>query len=73
LRIHGDTDNQDYWNFGRVDELRYSNARHAAARDFPTFDLDKTGPRNSSHPARAEIDVRAHGRGLHGSAAVAFF
>jgi hypothetical protein len=70
--IHGDTDKRDYWNFGRVDGLKYSNARHAAARDFPTFDLDKTGPRNSSQPAPKSTPGRM-GEGFTDVPPVAFF
>jgi hypothetical protein len=38
--IHGAPCNHNYWDFGTVDEARYSYARDVAARGFPTFAID---------------------------------
>jgi hypothetical protein len=38
--IHGAPCNHHCWNFGTVDEARYSYARDVAARGFPTFAID---------------------------------
>jgi hypothetical protein len=50
LLIHGATYNHDYWDFGTIDDVRYSYARDFAARGFPTFAIDLLGAGLSSHP-----------------------
>jgi len=57
LLIHGATYNHEYWNFGIVNEKRYSYSRSMAVRGFPTFALDELGAGNSSRPPSDQMTI----------------
>ena len=59
LLIHGSTYNRGYWNFGRVNGIRYSYSRDVAARGFPTFALDELGSGNSAIPPSGRMTIEA--------------
>jgi pimeloyl-ACP methyl ester carboxylesterase len=59
LLIHGATYTHDYWDFGRVDENRYSYARDVAAHGFPTFAIDLLGSGDSSHPPSDQLTAQS--------------
>jgi pimeloyl-ACP methyl ester carboxylesterase len=58
LLIHGATYDRSYWDFGRIDGIRYSYARDVAAAGYPTFAIDEIGTGASSHPASTQITIQ---------------
>jgi pimeloyl-ACP methyl ester carboxylesterase len=63
--VHGAFYNHDYWDFGKVDGIRYSYARAVAARGFPTFAFDLLGAGASSHPASDQLTAQAEAYVTH--------
>ena len=59
LLIHGATYNHDYWDFGKIDAVRYSYARDVAAHGFPTFAFDQLGSGSSSRPSSDLLTTQA--------------
>jgi pimeloyl-ACP methyl ester carboxylesterase len=64
LLVHGATYNHLYWNFpyGRG---YYSYVDAATAAGYATFDVDRVGEGNSSHPPSAGLDLTAGAVALH--------
>ena len=59
LLIPGATYTHDYWDFGVVDDIRYSYARSVAADGIATFAIDPLGTGASSRPASRKITAQA--------------
>ena len=58
LLIPGATYDHRYWDFGTINGRRYSYARGAAARGYPTFAIDMPGTGDSSTPPSSEITIQ---------------
>jgi hypothetical protein len=59
LLIPGATYTHHYWDFGKVDGIRYSYARSVAAGGFATFAIDTLGTGDSSHPVSTALTAQA--------------
>jgi pimeloyl-ACP methyl ester carboxylesterase len=64
LLVHGVTYNHLYWNFPYGNGY-YSYVDAATAAGYATFDVDRIGDGNSSHPPSADIDLNAGAVSLH--------
>jgi pimeloyl-ACP methyl ester carboxylesterase len=64
LLVHGATYNHLYWNFPYGNGY-YSYADAATAAGYATFDIDRIGDGNSSHPPSAQLDLNAGAVALH--------
>ena len=64
LLVHGVTYNHLYWDFPYGDGY-YSYVDAATAAGYATFDVDRVGDGNSSHPPSADIDLNAGAVALH--------
>ena len=64
LLVHGVTYNHLYWNFPYGNGY-YSYVDAATAAGYATFDVDRIGDGNSSHPPSADIDLNAGAVALH--------
>jgi len=64
LLVHGVTYNHLYWNFPYGNGY-YSYVDAATAAGYATFDIDRIGDGNSSHPPSADIDLNAGAVTLH--------
>ena len=64
LLVHGVTYNHLYWNFPYGNGY-YSYVDAATAAGYATFDIDRIGDGNSSHPPSAAIDLNAGAVTLH--------
>jgi alpha-beta hydrolase superfamily lysophospholipase len=64
LLVHGATYNHLYWNFPYGNGY-YSYAGAATAAGYATFDIDRIGAGNSSHPPSAGLDLAAGAVALH--------
>jgi len=64
LLVHGATYNHLYWNFPYGDGY-YSYVDAATAAGYATFDVDRIGAGNSSHPPSAALTVDAAAVALH--------
>ncbi len=64
LLAHGATYNHLYWDFPYGGGY-YSYADAATAAGYATFDVDRIGEGNSSHPPSAGIDLNAGAVALH--------
>jgi hypothetical protein len=62
--VHGVTYNHLYWDFPYGDGY-YSYVDAATAAGYATFDVDRVGDGNSSHPPSADIDLNAGAVALH--------
>jgi pimeloyl-ACP methyl ester carboxylesterase len=65
LLIHGATNTHAYWDFGRVDGIRYLYARDVAAHGFPTFAVDLLGSGSSSHPPSDQLTAQVEAYVAH--------
>ena len=64
LLVHGATYNHLYWNFPYGNGY-YSYVGAATAAGYATFDIDRIGAGNSSHPPSASLDLTAGAVALH--------
>ena len=64
LLVHGATYNHLYWNFPYGNGY-YSYVDAATAAGYATFDVDRIGAGNSSHPSSAALTVDAAAVALH--------
>jgi pimeloyl-ACP methyl ester carboxylesterase len=64
LLVHGATYNHLYWNFPYGDGY-YSYVDAATAAGYATFNVDRIGDGNSSHPPSAQLDLTAGAVALH--------
>jgi pimeloyl-ACP methyl ester carboxylesterase len=64
LLVHGATYNHLYWNFPYGNGY-YSYVDAATAAGYATFDIDRIGAGNSSHPPSASVDLDAGAVALH--------
>lgn len=64
LLVHGATYNHLYWNFPYGSGY-YSYVDAATAVGYATFDIDRIGDGNSSHPASSELTLTAGAVALH--------
>jgi len=64
LLVHGATYNHLYWNFPYGNGY-YSYVDAATAAGYATFDVDRIGAGNSSHPPSADLDLTAGAVALH--------
>jgi alpha-beta hydrolase superfamily lysophospholipase len=64
LLVHGATYNHLYWNFPSGNGY-YSYVDAATAAGYATFDIDRIGDGNSSHPPSAGLDLNAGAVALH--------
>jgi alpha-beta hydrolase superfamily lysophospholipase len=64
LLVHGATYNHLYWDFPYGDGY-YSYVDAATAAGYATFDIDRIGDGNSSHPPSADLDVTSGAVALH--------
>jgi hypothetical protein len=64
LLVHGATGNHLYWNFPYGNGY-YSYVDAATATGYATFDVDRIGDGNSSHPPSASLTVDAGAVALH--------
>jgi hypothetical protein len=64
LLVHGATYNHLYWNFP-YENGYYSYADAATAAGYATFDIDRIGDGNSSHPPSTDLDLNAGAVALH--------
>ena len=64
LLVHGATYNHLYWNFPYGGGY-YSYVDAATAAGYATFDVDRVGEGNSSHPPSAGLDLTAGAVALH--------
>jgi pimeloyl-ACP methyl ester carboxylesterase len=64
LLVHGATYNHLYWNFPYGNGY-YSYVDAATAAGYATFDIDRIGDGNSSHPPSSELDLTAGAVALH--------
>jgi pimeloyl-ACP methyl ester carboxylesterase len=64
LLVHGASYNHLYWNFPYGNGY-YSYVDAATAAGYATFDIDRIGDGNSSHPPSTELDLTAGAVGLH--------
>ncbi len=64
LLVHGATYNHLYWNFPYGNGY-YSYVDAATAAGYATFDIDRIGDGNSSHPPSSEVTLTAGAVALH--------
>jgi pimeloyl-ACP methyl ester carboxylesterase len=64
LLVHGATYNHLYWNFPYGNGY-YSYVDAATAAGYATFDIDRIGSGNSSHPPSADINLNSEAVSLH--------
>jgi alpha-beta hydrolase superfamily lysophospholipase len=64
LLVHGATYNHLYWDFPYGGGY-YSYVDAATAAGYATFDIDRIGDGNSSHPPSANLDVTSGAVALH--------
>ena len=64
LLVHGATYNHLYWNFPYGNGY-YSYVDAATAAGYATFDIDRVGDGNSSHPPSSELTLTAGAVALH--------
>jgi alpha-beta hydrolase superfamily lysophospholipase len=64
LLVHGATYTNLYWNFPSGDGY-YSYVDAATAAGYATFDVDRIGDGNSSHPSSAGVTIAAGAVALH--------
>jgi alpha-beta hydrolase superfamily lysophospholipase len=64
LLVHGATYNHLYWNFPYGDGY-YSYVDAATAAGYATFDVDRIGDGNSSHPPSTDVTLTAGAVALH--------
>jgi pimeloyl-ACP methyl ester carboxylesterase len=64
LLVHGASYNHLYWNFPYGNGY-YSYVDAATATGYATFDIDRIGDGNSSHPSSSELDLTAGAVALH--------
>jgi pimeloyl-ACP methyl ester carboxylesterase len=64
ILVHGAGYNHAYWDFP-VGNGYYSYVRAATAVGYATFDVDRIGVGNSSHPASSSVGVTAASVSLH--------
>jgi alpha-beta hydrolase superfamily lysophospholipase len=64
LLVHGVTYNHMYWDFPYGDGY-YSYVDAVTAAGYATFDIDRIGDGNSSHPPSSELDLTAGAVALH--------
>jgi pimeloyl-ACP methyl ester carboxylesterase len=64
LLVHGASYNHLYWNFPYGNGY-YSYVDAATAAGYATFDIDRIGDGNSSHPPSAQLDLTAGAVALH--------
>jgi pimeloyl-ACP methyl ester carboxylesterase len=64
LLVHGATYNHLYWNFPYGNGY-YSYVDAATAAGYATFDIDRIGNGNSSHPPSTEVTLDAGAVALH--------
>jgi len=64
LLVHGASYNHLYWNFPYGNGY-YSYVDAATAAGYATFDIDRIGDGNSSHPPSSELDLTAGAVALH--------
>jgi pimeloyl-ACP methyl ester carboxylesterase len=64
LLVHGATYNHLYWNFPYGNGY-YSYVGAATAAGYATFDIDRIGAGNSSHPPSNDVDLDAGAVALH--------
>jgi pimeloyl-ACP methyl ester carboxylesterase len=64
LLVHGATYNHLYWNFSYGNGY-YSYVDAATAAGYATFDIDRIGDGNSSHPPSSELTLDAGAMALH--------
>ena len=64
LLVHGASYNHLYWNFPYGNGY-YSYVDAATAAGYATFDIDRIGAGNSSHPSSADLDLNAGAVALH--------
>jgi pimeloyl-ACP methyl ester carboxylesterase len=64
LLVHGATYNHLYWNFPYANGY-YSYVDAATAAGYATFDIDRIGDGNSSHPPSSELTLDAGAVALH--------
>ena len=64
LLVHGATYNHLYWNFPDGNGY-YSYVGAATAAGYATFDVDRIGAGNSSHPPSTSVDLTAGAVALH--------
>jgi pimeloyl-ACP methyl ester carboxylesterase len=64
LLVHGASYNHLYWNFPYGNGY-YSYVDAATAAGYATFDIDRVGDGNSSHPPSSELDLTAGAVALH--------
>jgi alpha-beta hydrolase superfamily lysophospholipase len=64
LLVHGATYNHLYWDFPYGDGY-YSYVNAATAAGYATFDVDRIGDGNSSHPPSTDVTLTAGAVALH--------
>lgn len=64
LLVHGATYNHLYWDFPYADGY-YSYVDAATAAGYATFDVDRIGDGNSSHPPSTDVTLTAGAVALH--------
>ena len=64
LLVHGATYNHLYWNFPYGNGY-YSYVDAATAAGYATFDIDRIGDGNSSHPPSSQVTLTAGAVALH--------
>ena len=64
LLVHGATYNHLYWDFPYGDGY-YSYVDAATAAGYATFDVDRIGDGNSSHPPSTDVTLTAGAVALH--------
>ncbi len=64
LLVHGASYNHLYWNFPYGNGY-YSYVDAATAAGYATFDIDRIGDGNSSHPPSADVDLTSGAIALH--------
>jgi len=64
LLVHGASYTSQYWNFPYGNGY-YSYVDAATAAGYATFDVDRIGDGNSSHPPSAEVTIAAGAVALH--------
>jgi pimeloyl-ACP methyl ester carboxylesterase len=64
LLVHGATYDHDYWDFP-VGDGYYSYVRAATRVGYATFNVDRIGAGDSSHPESSQLDISAGAVALH--------
>jgi pimeloyl-ACP methyl ester carboxylesterase len=62
--LPGGTYNHNYWDFPYQPE-KYSYVRHMTAAGYTTFNVDRIGTGNSSHPPSALVDLPSNAYVVH--------